>query len=91
MTLKLKGILKNTTKQLGHIITAQAIIECKFHSRILCFACVSRCCFYLATLRLINYRILDNIKAPRSIKSYCTYTHYNAIKDIYNLAMFIFE
>ena len=27
MTLKLKGILKNTTKQLGQVITAQAIIE----------------------------------------------------------------
>jgi len=49
MTLKLKGIFKNTTKRLGQIIAAQAIFECEFHSRILCFVCVCRCCFYLAT------------------------------------------
>jgi len=61
MTLKLKGIFKNTTKRLGQIVAVQAIFECEFHSQILCSACVCRCCFYLATPKLVSFKVYQTL------------------------------
>jgi hypothetical protein len=66
MTLKLKGIFKliNTTKQLGQIITAQAIFELSVSFSILCLACVCRYRSYLVTPKANSFQDLLNPTAP---------------------------